>query len=82
MCMHQHGNKHMSNERITDDITETAAQLGSIVLFDIAEVAAQCNDTCDIKWCEDSEAYVLRSRSGVPLFLFEAFNGCVDAVKQ
>lgn len=72
----------MSNARITADITETVAQLGGAVLFDIAEVAAQCDDTCAIKWCEDSEAYVIRSSNGTPMFLLDSSMGCVDAVRQ
>jgi hypothetical protein len=72
----------MSNERITAEITETVAMLGGTLLFDIAEVAAQCDDSCQIIWCEDSAAYVIRARGGVPLFMFDNSMGCLDAVRQ
>jgi hypothetical protein len=72
----------MSNERITAEITETVAMLGGTLLFDIAEVAAQCDDSCHVMKCPDAEAWIIRSKNGTPLFMFDTSMGCVDAVRQ
>lgn len=72
----------MTNTRIASEIAETVAFLNGTPLFDIAEIAAQCDDTCAVRWDEDSEAYVIRAKDGSVLFLFDVSMGCIDAVAQ
>lgn len=72
----------MTKTRIASEIAETVAFLNSTPLFDIAEIAAQCDDACEVRWDEDSEAYVIRASNGTVLFLFDVSFGCIDVVAQ